>query len=104
MNRMTRSAAATLLSLSAAVPAMADAVPRALVGDWDCGATRLVITRLGSIEVVGGAYRAGLFEARGAVLDVTWDSGGTARLTAAREGERLRVEGLGAPLDCTARR
>ncbi|MBK0401278.1 hypothetical protein H0I76_18935 [Limibaculum sp. M0105] len=101
-------ALAWMFAAGAALPAFAQAagaVAGDIVGEWDCGETRLVITRLGSIEVIGtGDYRAGLFEADGARLDVAWDAGGQSRLRVTRRSDGLTVSGLGAPLECVARR
>jgi len=97
-----------LIAARALVPAgahAAGAVPESIVGDWDCGAVSLVITRLGSIELISsGEYRAGLFDTRSGGLDVAWDTGGRSRLGLERAGEALRVDGLEAPLTCAARR
>lgn len=88
------------------VPAAAvEGIPPGIVGEWDCGASRLVVTRLGSIELMApGSYRAGLLEMRGGVLAVSWDRGGTAAPDFLRRGETLEVRGLGAPFACRARR
>lgn len=104
---MTRARHALCLAAFGALAAslaIAGTVPRAIVGDWSCDGTRLVLTRLGSIEVLReGGYRAGLFEAQGDELAVTWDGGGSARLSAVREGADLIVRGFEAPLRCKAR-
>lgn len=94
-----------LLSL-AFVPVSAAQAEQPLAGDWQCGDIRLVITRLGSIEVMSAErYRAGLVEsAGGGKLRVSWDGGGTATLSIRRNGRAISVRGLGKPLDCVPRR
>lgn len=78
--------AATALAQS--FPGRIDA---ALVGDWQCGETRVFITRLGSIEMLNEGYRAGLFDADGGVLAILWDD-------EAREDWRYRADAAGMTL------
>lgn len=37
---------------------------------------RIYITELGSIELLGGGYRAGLYHAANGSLKIRWDEGG----------------------------
>ena len=48
----------------------------ALVGDWACDGQRLFVTRLGSIEIIGTDYAAGLYDAADGVFAIEWDEGG----------------------------
>ncbi|MCB9948267.1 MAG: hypothetical protein H6842_10620 [Rhodospirillaceae bacterium] len=76
---MTRSVilivAVACLASTARAQSFPGEVEAALVGDWACGDSRVYITRLGSIEVIGDAYRAGLIDTGDGVLAIEWDDG-----------------------------
>jgi hypothetical protein len=99
------SAVITALVLTLSLPVAVPAAEGGHVGDWQCGQSRVIITRLGSIEVMDGSeYRAGLFEERGGALEVTWDRGGETRIVARRSGDALTLTGLGPRMECQPRR
>lgn len=64
--------AAASAALAPSFPGRIDTAP---VGDWQCGGTRANITRLGSIEMLGEAYRSGLFDAADRVRAIRRDDG-----------------------------
>ncbi len=68
-------AAAALALPDAALAGFPGAVDPLLIGDWQCGTARVYITKLGSIEVIDGGYRAGLIDAGGGTLAIQWDDG-----------------------------
>ena len=76
-----------------------------IAGQWQCGGSRLSITRLGSLEIMtGDSYRAGLFKRAGDALEITWDGGGSTRIVIRRDADTLRVSGLrGVSGACTPR-
>lgn len=69
-------ATAALIPLSALAQTMPGAIDEALVGDWQCGEVRIYITQLGSIELLGGGCRAGLYDATAGSMKIRWDEGG----------------------------
>lgn len=70
-------AAAALFPLAATAQFLDPAkIDDALVGDWQCGETRIFITELGSIEILNAGYRAGLYRASDGNLEILWDEGG----------------------------
>jgi len=86
----TRTVLLGALAAMAAMPALAQNlpgnVPPEIVGDWSCGETRAYITKLGSIELLGGGYRAGKFDARDGVMRIGWDEGGEESWTYEADG------------------
>jgi len=72
---------AAILGGLAAAPAVAQNIPgpvdEAIIGDWQCGGTRVYITFLGSIELVGDDYTAGLIRAEDGTMQIEWDRDAT---------------------------
>jgi hypothetical protein len=62
-----------ILPLAAAAQSFPGRIDDALVGDWQCGETRAYITGLGSIELLGDGYRAGLYDAADGIFAIKWD-------------------------------
>lgn len=52
-------------------------VDEEIIGDWQCGDTRVYITYLGSIELMGEGYTAGLIRAEDGELRIEWDRDGS---------------------------
>jgi hypothetical protein len=95
---------ATFASASAQSPSFPGDVDPGLVGDWSCDGVQVYITRLGSIEVLGDGYRAGLIDSGDGTLAIAWDEGGRDDWAYALSGDTLSLTGFDgdAPVACTA--
>lgn len=74
---LARACAIALTFGALAEPVPAQTVPgpvdEAIIGDWQCGDTRVYITLLGSIELIDGDYTAGLMRAEDGSMEIEWD-------------------------------
>lgn len=79
MYRVIALAASAMIWFGA--PAVAEPLPgpvdEAIIGAWQCGETRVYITLLGSIELVGDDYTAGLMRAENGMMRIEWDHDST---------------------------
>ena len=78
---LARAGAILLAGGTFAAPAFAQSIPgpvdEAIIGDWQCGNTRVYITLLGSIELIDSGYTAGLMRAENGSMEIEWDRDST---------------------------